>query len=83
MFKKSIPLQIVLSSLLFIFCILPLLYSCKRDTGIEPYPKPSPVKGDTITVSVEQVTHRSISLQISKKLNVRGDRYRLNRILNG
>ncbi len=56
-----------------------LLESCKKDKPVEP-PPPQPVLQDTITVVVEQVTHRSISMQINKKLQIEGDTYHLYRI---
>jgi len=44
--------------------------------------KPPPVveTRDTITVSIEQETHRSVTLRLTKKLKVKSDLYVLNRI---
>ena len=71
-FFKLLCSVIIISSLL-------IYNSCeKSDKPFEP-PPPIPIK-DTITVSIESVSHRSISVNINKKLNLKGDTYRLNRI---
>jgi hypothetical protein len=55
-----------------------LIFNCSQN----PSKPPEPVlqNRDTITVSIEQVTHRSLSLRLTKKLQVKSDRYVLNRI---
>jgi hypothetical protein len=55
-----------------------LIFTCSQN----PSKPPEPVlqTRDTLTVSIEQVTHRSVSLRLTKKLKVKNDRYVLTRI---
>ena len=68
-----------------VFCILSIslffyITSCeKSDKPFEPQP-PIPPK-DTITISIESLSHRSISIHIHKELKRQSDTYLLNRYL--
>ncbi|MCB9058958.1 MAG: hypothetical protein H6627_10355 [Calditrichae bacterium] len=65
---------LILFLLSFIFC----LSNCS-DPATKPPPPPVEQQRDTITVSLEQTTHRSISVRLSKKLKAKNN-YVLNRI---
>ncbi len=43
--------------------------SCKKDNPVIPPVEPPPVVKDTVTVSVEGVTHRSVELRVQSTMN--------------
>ena len=43
--------------------------SCKKDNPVIPPVEPPPVLKDTITLSVEGTTHRSVELNIQSTIN--------------
>ncbi len=64
------------------FVILILLSSCKKDNPVIPPIEPPPVVKDTVTISVEGTTHRSIELNIQSTINDSSLRIKLFRIFN-
>ncbi|MCB0282156.1 MAG: hypothetical protein KDF60_06225 [Calditrichaeota bacterium] len=64
--------------ILFLLSFILCLSNCS-DPATKPPPPTVEQQRDTITVSLEQTTHRSISVRLSKKLQVKSD-YVLNRI---
>lgn len=58
-----------INSILFLLLLL-TLFGCKEDPPIvPPPPPPPPVYKDTLTVAVEDVTHRSITVNIKTTVN--------------
>jgi len=56
--------------ILNVFFLLIVIYSCKDEPPVvPPPPPPPPVYKDTITVTVEDVTHRSITVNIKTTSN--------------
>lgn len=67
---------IILSISFFLY-----IASCeKSNNAFEPLPPVAPK--DTLTISMESVSYRNISIHINKKLKRKGDTYLLNRILS-
>lgn len=62
----------------FLFTIYFLLTNCSENSTKPP--PPIIEQRDTITISIEQTTHRSISLYLNHKLQLPKDQYVLNRI---
>ncbi|MCU0413511.1 MAG: hypothetical protein MUE91_03770, partial [Ignavibacteriaceae bacterium] len=57
-----------INSILFLLLLL-TLFGCKEDPPIVPPPPPPPVYKDTITVILEDATHRSITVNIKTTVN--------------
>jgi len=70
----------VLVSLAFV--ILILLPSCKKDNPVIPPVEPPPVVKDTITLSAEGTTHRSIELKVQSTTNDSSLKIKLFRVFN-
>ena len=70
----------VLVSLAFV--ILILLSSCKKDNPVIPPVEPPPIVKDTLTISVEGTTHRSIELSIQSTINDSSLKIKLFRVFN-
>jgi hypothetical protein len=67
-------------TMVFLNLLIVHLVSCeKSEKPFEPPPQP-PVQ-DTITINVESVSHRSVSLNLNKKLSNKDDTYQLTRVL--
>ncbi|GJQ43374.1 MAG: hypothetical protein HND39_08685 [Ignavibacteriota bacterium] len=60
--------RIIVSALSIIFILL-VIYNCKDEPPVVPPPPPPAGVSDTITLSVEQVTHRSIIINIKTTTN--------------
>ncbi len=56
--------------------------SCKKDNPVVPPVEPPPVVKDTITLSVEGTTHRSIELNIQSTINDSSLKIKLFRVFN-
>ncbi len=72
--------QILLALTLLYFSLA--LLSCKKDNLVIPPVEPPPVVKDTVTISVEGVTHRSIELRVQSTVNDSSLKIRLFRTLN-
>lgn len=59
-----------------------IFYSCKENPIIPPPPLPQPVPKDTITLSLEQVTHASASIKVTNTANNIKSLIRIFRISN-
>ncbi len=59
-----------------------LLFSCKKDNPIIPSVEPPSVVKDTVTISVEGTTHRSIELRVQSTVNDSSLKIRLFRTFN-
>ncbi len=64
------------------FVILILLSSCKKDNPVIPPVEPPPVIKDTLTISIEGTTHRSIELRVQSTTNDSSLKIKLLRIFN-
>ncbi|MBE0570192.1 MAG: hypothetical protein IH618_01490 [Ignavibacteriaceae bacterium] len=53
----------------FLLFLLLSAFGCKEDPPVVPTPPPRPVYRDTISVAVEDVTHRSITVNIKTTVN--------------
>lgn len=75
-------MNIKINSILFLLLLL-ALFGCKEDPPIvPPPPPPPPVYKDTITVTVEDVTHRSITVNVKSTENNPKSTIRFFRIYN-
>jgi len=66
----------------FLFFLLLSAFGCKEDPPVVPPPVPPPVYKDTITVAVDDVTHRSIAINVKSTENNPKSAINLFRIYN-
>ncbi|MBU1095353.1 MAG: hypothetical protein KKB34_02630, partial [Bacteroidetes bacterium] len=65
------------SSLLAIIIVLIIIFSCKEDNPVIPPEPPDAVLKDTLTLSIMDVTHRSISVNVKTTNNGTGKQIQL------
>jgi hypothetical protein len=65
------------SSLLAIILVLIIIFSCKEDNPVIPPEPPDAVLKDTLTLSIMDVTHRSISVKVKTTNNGTGKQIQL------